>query len=709
MGKHWRFCGTSWMNMKVIHEPDCYGKDNSRKFIRTWMGQGTNLGMYVCSSKTRVISVSFRGWHLNGWREAEYGSHVAEIDAKCWHWRTRIISWPCTFGMCSADANQMKHLLNSTRRCWITHFCWGNWKFTRAGKTSRKNCSVVLWHGRTGSKMRWVVLWTGKNWSSFTKIQVRPCLGVNTTPTCTRADANLSRAHLTVHDSCSPIRPLNTGYEPNFYSYLNEEPRRSISVTVSRAVTTPPSSQLPKIQKFLTREDPGAARKPQLAGCHHVGIVRCEPLEAAAWVGWQSCEHSGINVDRECVVSKRRAFVDRQKISRQSLIRKLTRPSEEREWLSRNCMKLMLKLRQEIDIAFHETNEESESQRFQLHGQISLNVTKSACMENWNWEIDSSKTIMQEIAKKLKNWEELIAKKQIEQDKQALMNCLCIKRGILRLWVNFLTQIQDLQNKVNSLTDAREFHNPESGISSGATHVPDQTSTILSPRTLPRCDSGMPRDTQCGTGITGNVFERPRAEEGLSSTICKNSKNLASSSQWLRPDTTGIARKRDDEMKREPLSVPSPHFESKSCMLDHTGGTSSHNGMMDYPRFPISELHLGKIPDSMKVQSWKVNQLQDWSLFEKHILLSQCSGSKKLRLQNQLMNFEHRDRLWSTISTISICLMRWLRLHWESFSTSRHFSKRECRRAACLETRPILTWETNCLHGIRAFPCNRSL
>ena len=119
----------------------------------------------------------------------------------------------------------------------------------------------------------------------------------------------------------------------------------------------------------------------------------------------------------------------------------------------------------------------------------------------------------------------------------------------------FLTQIQDLQNKVNSLTDAREFYNPESGISSGATHVPDQTSTILSPRTLPRCDSGMPRDTQCGTGITGNVFERPRAEEGLSSIICKNSENLASSSQGLRPDTTGIARKRDDEMKREPLSV----------------------------------------------------------------------------------------------------------------------------------------------------------
>ena len=28
---------------------------------------------------------------------------------------------------------------------------------------------------------------------------------------------------------------------------------------------------------------------------------------------------------------------------------------------------------------------------------------------------------------------------------------------------------------------------------------------------------------------------------------------------------------------------------------------------MDYPRFPISELHLGKLPDSMEFQSWKVN------------------------------------------------------------------------------------------------------
>ena len=28
---------------------------------------------------------------------------------------------------------------------------------------------------------------------------------------------------------------------------------------------------------------------------------------------------------------------------------------------------------------------------------------------------------------------------------------------------------------------------------------------------------------------------------------------------------------------------------------------------MEYPRFPISELHLAKFPDSMEFESWKVN------------------------------------------------------------------------------------------------------
>ena len=72
-----------------------------------------------------------------------------------------------------------------------------------------------------------------------------------------------------------------------------------------------------------------------------------------------------------------------------------------------------------------------------------------------------------------------------------------------------MAQIRELQKKVNSMSDARELYDLASGSSSGATHVPDRTSATVSPRTLPRCDSGLPRGTLNGTGITGNVFERP--------------------------------------------------------------------------------------------------------------------------------------------------------------------------------------------------------
>ena len=42
-------------------------------------------------------------------------------------------------------------------------------------------------------------------------------------------------------------------------------------------------------------------------------------------------------------------------------------------------------------------------------------------------------------------------------------------------------------------------------------------------------------------------------------------------------------------------------------MLNHTSGTYSDNGVIDFPRFPISEMHLGNFQDSLEVQSWKVN------------------------------------------------------------------------------------------------------
>ena len=62
-------------------------------------------------------------------------------------------------------------------------------------------------------------------------------------------------------------------------------------------------------------------------------------------------------------------------------------------------------------------------------------------------------------------------------------------------------------------------------------------------------------------------------------------------------------------MRREPenSSIPVPRFQIGGGLLNLIGGTCSHNGMINYPRFPISEMHLGNVPDSTEFQSWKVN------------------------------------------------------------------------------------------------------
>ena len=50
---------------------------------------------------------------------------------------------------------------------WITYICRSNWKVTRVGQVSRKDGGVVLWYGRTCSK----VCWTTRKWSRKKKFK----------------------------------------------------------------------------------------------------------------------------------------------------------------------------------------------------------------------------------------------------------------------------------------------------------------------------------------------------------------------------------------------------------------------------------------------------------------------------------------------------------------------------------------------------------
>ena len=150
MRENWTSRGyTSWM--KLVRSSICWiavRKTIPRSFTVTWMGENSELGMYVRSSEALVIFLSvYVDGHQNGWKEAAYGSQVEEIDETC-------------------DALSVQTEWNNHwtvyEDVWVTYFCWSIREVTGVGKTSSTNGSVVRRHGRTWSKRRWPTLRIGK-------------------------------------------------------------------------------------------------------------------------------------------------------------------------------------------------------------------------------------------------------------------------------------------------------------------------------------------------------------------------------------------------------------------------------------------------------------------------------------------------------------------------------------------------------------------
>ena len=179
MGKHWRSRGyLSNEILKVIHQQDDCGKDKSKQLYENLDGRKFRAGN-VCSVIGNKSNFCQKTWTTkNGWKEAECGSKVEEIDDTSGHRRTHIISWSRVLGMHSAgmqtEWNKYWAVYKAVR---ITYFCWEQQKITGMGKTSSTNSSVVLRHGRTCSKMRWTILWTGKQESGATVQSFKPLFG----------------------------------------------------------------------------------------------------------------------------------------------------------------------------------------------------------------------------------------------------------------------------------------------------------------------------------------------------------------------------------------------------------------------------------------------------------------------------------------------------------------------------------------------------
>ena len=166
-------------------------------------------------------------------------------------------------------------------------------------------------------------------------------------------------------------------------------------------------------------------------------------------------------------------------------------------------------------------------------------------------------------------------------------------------------------------------------------------------------------------------------------------------------------------MRREPLntSISLPRFQRGAGVYDHTVGTYSHNGMIDYPRFPISEMHLGKFPDSMEFQSWTVNFKTEicsktayphftiHSIKEVEIVKSigESLTSRSTAGRTDFSDFDMLDTM------IASGLKRLLDKHI-------HFRKRvSVEEQRVQKDDRVLRGRQNCIHDLRSFPCNRSL
>ena len=183
MEKHWRSRGTSSTKLERSSiSRSALGKTVRRSFDRTWTGESSELGMYVRSSETMVISVGICGWHQNGWTEAEYGSHVEEIDEKRGSWWTHISSWSCVLGVHPAWVQtEWNSHWTVFEDVWVTCFWWSNRKITAVGKnlTHKQWGGPATWKDMLKNAMNDTAKWQTRKWSRSTKFQVLAWMIIN--------------------------------------------------------------------------------------------------------------------------------------------------------------------------------------------------------------------------------------------------------------------------------------------------------------------------------------------------------------------------------------------------------------------------------------------------------------------------------------------------------------------------------------------------
>ena len=167
------------------------------------------------------------------------------------------------------------------------------------------------------------------------------------------------------------------------------------------------------------------------------------------------------------------------------------------------------------DRALHELGIQLHSQRME-HYRANQSYDTSQSEKSWlRNELEMRNRAFQEDRVKFyQEIEELrrICCTEAERARQLRIDELCRQERESKSTVDQLVvQIQELQDRVISLNDAREFHEPETVSSSGLLLVPSQPVSIPSQRGLTSRDSCLQLATPNSCRTSGNVFEHPSA------------------------------------------------------------------------------------------------------------------------------------------------------------------------------------------------------
>ena len=327
------------------------------------------------------------------------------------------------------------------------------------------------------------------------------------------------------------------------------------------------------------------------------------------------------------------------KISTNSLNGNLNCPYEEKKWFSKDFTKLRQTWRRNIEKrefvmllfmrSIRSLNPNDYNYKRRINGLIRLKRDKISL----HGELELRKSLFRENQRK--DWQEIEELRRTGCEETDRARRTRIDELFMHLWRSpttvsqLLTRIQDLQSKVNSLSDATEIcYNPESGSSSGMSHVFQWTLENSESQNL-----ALPRFGVAAwhTGFYGYFRKR------FWTTPCSRRTTLCSVQQFKE---FGIVFSRIETWHSWKYKATEKWNETRTAEFVNTCTLPKWMWIVEsywwtlFSRwydwlYEITNLGVasGRISWLSGISNLE-SQLQDWSMFRKqHIFISQRTGS----------------------------------------------------------------------------------